>query len=275
MIPRPLAPAPGPAYPRPVIVDVDHSPAPAFGLAEDLTPFRSEWHSHAKHQILYALSGALHLEVASGAWLLPPRRAALLVAGTRHLVRSERPVALRTVYLAEDLLPRPAWDCRVFSVSPLAREMLLYAMRWSHESPADDPLARPFFLALAALAAEWAEKDAYPFRLPAARSDELRRATEHALGRLGDPLAIEDLARAAGVSTRTLARRFADEMQSSFRGWLHTARMLRAMDLLAAPEARVTEVALEVGFESLSAFSASFSTFVGENPRDYRRRFSD
>lgn len=256
-------------------VDVDRSPAPAFGLAENLTPFRSDWHAHEKHQILYALSGTLHLEVASGAWLLPPRRAAFLAAGTRHLVWAERPVELRTVYLAPHMLACLDWDCRVFSVSPLAREMLLYAMRWPHESHPDDPLARPFFLALAALAAEWAVQDAYPFHLPAARSDELRRATEHALARLGDPLAIEDLARAAGVSTRTLARRFADEMQTSFRGWLHTARMLRAMDLLAAPEARVTEVALEVGFESLSAFSSSFSAFVGENPRDYRRRFSD
>jgi len=262
-------------YPLPVPLDVDRTRAPAFGLAEDLAPFRSEWHAHAKHQVLYALSGTMHLEVASGAWLLPPRRAAFLAAGTRHLVWSERPVELRTVYLAPHLLAQPPWDCRVFSVSPLAREMLLYAMRWTHESDPEDPLARPFFLALAALASEWAEKDAYPFRLPAARSVELRRATEHALARLGDPLAIDDLARTAGVSTRTLARRFADEMQTSFREWLHTARMLRGMDLLAAPEARVTDVALEVGFESLSAFSASFSTFVGENPRDYRRRFSD
>lgn len=255
-----------------MIIDVDRTRAPAFGISEELPAFCSEWHDHGRHQILYTATGALHLEVDAGTWLLPPRKAAWLGAGTRHRVSADRPVALRTVYLRTGIVPHVARDCSVFSVEPLAREMLLYAMRWDHASDPEDRTARSFFRALAALSSEWIEQNAHPFHLPTAQSPELSRATAFILSRLADPIGVEDAARAAGASTRTLARRFAAELGTGFREYLHAARMLRAMDLLAEPAARVTDVALAVGFESPSAFSAAFSSFAGESPRVYRQR---
>ncbi len=252
-------------------VDVDAVKAPAFGLADELEPFRSRWHAHRKHQLLYSAAGALHLEVEGAQWLLPPQRAGWIPATMRHRVRATGPVALRTVYLEPGCGAPEAWAPRVFAVSPLAREMILYAMRWGPACAPADPLARAFFEALGALLGEWLG-DARPYYLPAARSPELGRAMRLVLERLGEPLTVAEVARAAGLSTRTLARRFADEAQTSWRRFLHDARMLEAMDLLARPGARVTEAALAVGFESLGAFSRAFERFAGESPRDYRRR---
>ncbi len=56
------------------------------------------------------------------------------------------------------------------------------------------------------------------------------------------------------------------------RAYLHTARMLAALDRLADPAVPVTTVALDVGFETPSAFSHAFLAFVGETPREYRQR---
>jgi AraC-like DNA-binding protein len=258
------------------IIDVDAARAPGFGLTEELRPFRSEWHQHKRHQILYAVRGLLHLEVAGDGWLLPPHRAAFLSAGTPHRVFADRAVSLRTVYLSPRLLPgrRPGWDCRVFTVGPLAREMLLYAMRWSHRSEPRDPLLRSFFITLAALALEWSEQGALPFRLPLARSAELRRAVRLVRDKLADPIGVPDLARAAAMSERTLRRRFLDELGMGPRDYLHTARMLAALDRLADPAVPITEVALAVGFATPSAFSHAFVAFVGESPRLYRQRMS-
>lgn len=256
------------------IVDVDAARAPAFGLLDELRPFRSEWHQHRRHQILYAVRGLLHLEVAGDSWMLPPHRAAFLAAGTPHRVFADRPVSLRTVYLSPRLVRGPGWDCRVFTVAPLAREMLLYAMRWSHKSDPRDPLLRPFFTTLATLALEWSEQGALPFRLPLARSAELRRAARLVRSKLCDPIGIVDLARAAALSERTLRRRFLDELGMSPRDYLHTARMLAALDRLADPAVPITEVALAVGFATPSAFSHAFTGFVGESPRTYRQRLT-
>ena len=63
-----------------------------------------------------------------------------------------------------------------------------------------------------------------------------------------------------------------NEIGLSWNQLLHNARMMQAMVLLVTPDAQVTEVAYEVGYSSLSAFCVAFSNFVGETPRDYKRR---
>lgn len=184
-------------------------------------------------------------------------------------------MALRTVYLDEALVPAAPEGCRVFGVAALAREMTLEAMRWG-PGAASGEVARRFFAALAALAAQWA---AVPgrFVLPRAKTAELERAMAFVLERLegGEAPSLDEAAAAAGVSRRTLTRRFRHEARTSFVGFVRAARMMRAMELLDRPGARVTEVAYDVGFESLGAFTRAFEAFVGELPSDYRRRAAE
>ena len=243
--------------------------ARAFGYAQDLEPLDTGWNEHDTHQLLYAAAGTLRLEVGGALWLLPPQRGAWIEAGTPHRVTSGRPTRLRTVYF-DASVEGPDSPCCVFAMTPLGREMVLHAMRWPEEG-ASDRQAILFFEALAGLCREWGESP-LDFRLQRPRSEELRRAMDYALERLGEDPRLEDAARHAGVSGRTLSRRFAEETRSTWRQFLHSARMLRAMELLSAPDQRVTDVALEVGFESLGAFSQAFRLFAGETPSDYRSR---
>ncbi|WP_163994317.1 AraC family transcriptional regulator [Pyxidicoccus caerfyrddinensis] len=257
--------------PKP-LVDVDAVPASVFCLTDELTPFATGWHAHRRHQLLYAARGALHLEVAHAQWLLPPQRAAWLAGGTRHRVSATQPATLCTVYLEPSRVPAaPEGECRVFVLPPLAREMLHYSTRWGPERAPRDAVAESFFSALAHLLTEWAAEPR-EWRLPRARTPELERAMTYTLSRLTGPATLAGAAKAAGLSQRTLARRFEDEAGTSWRRFLHDARMLRAMELLAEDGARVTQTAYAVGFESLAAFTHAFTAFTGERPRDFRQR---
>lgn len=257
--------------PKP-LVDVEASPASAFCLTDELTPFTSQWHSHQRHQLLYSARGALHLEVERAQWLLPPQRAAWLRRGTLHRVRASQPVTLCTVYLVPSLVPAPPEEeCCVFLLPPLAREMLLYSTRWEVDRAPDDAMAESFFQTLALLLAEWAAQ-AQTWWLPRARTPELEKAMAYTLAHLAGPVTFASAAHAAGLSSRTLARRFEDEAGTTWRRFLHDARMLRAMELLAQENARVTQTAYAVGFESLAAFTHAFHAFSGERPRDFRQR---
>lgn len=257
--------------PKP-LVEVDATPAPAFCLTDELTPLTTAWHSHRRHQLLYAARGALHLEVERAQWLLPPQRAAWLRGGTRHRVHTTQPVTLCTVYLEPSLLPTPPEDeCRVFVLPTLGREMLLYSTRWGPAREAKDAVAGSFFQALAHLLSEWASQPR-TWWLPRARSPELQKAMAYTMARLEGPVSLPAAARAAGLSERTLARRFEEEAATTWRRFLHDARMLRAMELLAEEGARVTQTAYAVGFESLAAFTHAFHAFCGERPRDFRQR---
>lgn len=252
------------------LIDVDAAPAPSFGLAVELQgPTDSGWHRHDRQQILYARRGALHLEVDGAQWLLPPQRAAIIPADAAHRVVCRTSVSLRTVYLAREALD--AGECCVFTVSPLAREMLLHAMRWGPAwSERDEPAAASFFTTLALLAREWIAADP-ALRLPRPETEDLRKAFDHALSNLADA-SMEQAARAAAVSPRTLARRFQRETAMSWRIFLRTARVLHAMDRLAQPGTSVTQCAFDIGFDSLGAFSKAFRELTGETPSGYQKR---
>jgi AraC-like DNA-binding protein len=151
--------------------------------------------------------------------------------------------------------------------------MIQFAMRWDrNRDPAlNDEGADRFFLSLALVCADLAQHSD-EFWLPRAKSDELAKAMAYALENLAADPAFEAAAGAAGVSGRTLARRFDEETNMSWQQFVRRARMIRAMELLCARDAKLIEIAQEVGFQSQSAFIAAFREFTGETPSGYRRR---
>lgn len=231
----------------------------------------ADWRTFPHDYLLYASSGAFQLDVDDATWALPPHRAALIAAGTPIRVQLLAPATCASVLYTAGALPAFGFSCRVFAVPPLAREMIQHAMRWGPARDPNDITADTFFMALANVCLELAAAPAALW-LPRVRSRELSRAVEYALARLDAPLHMPDVARAAGVSERTLARRFADEAGMPWREFLLRARMLRAMELLAGSGPALAEVAYSAGFESVSAFSTAFRRFSGETPASYRRR---
>ena len=85
-------------------------------------------------------------------------------------------------------------------------------------------------------------------------------------------VAIADVCRAVGISERTLRRQFGAATGITWRRYLLESRLLRAMALLTEPSRTVLNVAVEVGFDSVSAFTRAFARFAGETPSAYRER---
>lgn len=251
------------------MIDPDAVPALAFGLSDRLEPGAGPWHQHRRHQLLFAATGCLHLEVEASRWMLPPQRAAWIDGGTPHRVELSAPAGLRTVYLDAALGPPLGVGCRVFAVDELASVMLRYAMRWGPERPVEDPLADHYFTTLAMLAREWAEQ-AMPTCLPWPRSAQLQRALTYLLEHLEQDPSAAEVARAGAMSERSLARHLRRECGTSFRALRQSARMMRAMELLLEPNATVTEVCATLGYGSLGTFSSSFREFAGVSPRQWR-----
>jgi AraC-like DNA-binding protein len=88
--------------------------------------------------------------------------------------------------------------------------------------------------------------------------------------RPSDGRSLIELAKIAGASKRTLERLFKFETGLGFGKWRQQLRLGHAMRLLAAGEA-VTSVALEVGYDSTSAFISAFRMTFGKTPGNYFR----
>lgn len=247
-------------------------PNHTFGINQDLASIDSGWQAFPGHYLLYASSGVFTLDVADKRWLLPPQRAAWVAADVRIRIHAGRPITSSSILFARGSIPPPLFDCRVFAVTPLAREMILHAMRWGVDRDPDDVVADRFFAAVADVCADLAIHSER-FWLPRARSRDLAQAMDYILAHLDSRLRSEDIARAGNVSQRTLARRFVEEAHLTSGEFIRRARLVQAMDLLTQPDVQITEVAYAVGFESISAFNSSFRRFTQETPTQYRRRF--
>ncbi|MET8135070.1 helix-turn-helix domain-containing protein [Streptomyces sp. NPDC005251] len=86
-------------------------------------------------------------------------------------------------------------------------------------------------------------------------------------------LTLEDIAGHAGMSTRTLNRRFREQTGTSPLQWLHRARVRRAQYLLETTTYPVERIATQAGFGSPTAFRERFKRVVGTSPYAYRRAF--
>ena len=181
--------------------DVDDAARASFGLAEDHGPVSTDWHSHARHQVLFAAHGSMSLELDGKRWLLPPQRAALIAAAVPHRTRSSHGVLLRTVYLDPVLLDLSQGRGCVFAVTALAREMLLEASRFGFDdvlgTAEEEALRSSFFKTLALLVREWLRAE-QPYALPTARTPELARALQWIDEHLADAT-MKGAARAAHV----------------------------------------------------------------------------
>jgi transcriptional regulator GlxA family with amidase domain len=85
------------------------------------------------------------------------------------------------------------------------------------------------------------------------------------------PLAV--IARHAGMSTRTLSRRFREQVGTTPAAWVARARVRRAQHLLETTDLPVERVASEVGFGSSSVLREHFGPVVGTSPQAYRKAF--
>ncbi|MEV7674098.1 helix-turn-helix domain-containing protein [Streptomyces sp. NPDC088752] len=109
--------------------------------------------------------------------------------------------------------------------------------------------------------------------VPAPGADSTAAARAYALGHLGEPLTLEDLAREASMSVRTLSRRFLRETGATPIRWLAEQRLQYARRLLERTDEPVDRIAARAGFGTGTAMRLHFREALGVSPRAYRNTF--
>jgi AraC-like DNA-binding protein len=226
-----------------------------FPKGHHVAPHRHDW-----HQLVYARAGVMTVSTAAGAWVVPPQRAVWMPAATEHEIRCATAVSMRTLYVAPSVRRLPA-ACCVVHVAPLLRELILAGVEAPGPAPRRARLA-------ALILSELAAATVAPLHLPEPADPRVRRITEALRAEPGDPRTLAAWAKEVGASPRTLSRRFLAETGMTFRQWQRQARLLAALVRLAQRQP-VTAVALDLGYDSPSAFIRAFRRALGRTPRAY------
>jgi transcriptional regulator GlxA family with amidase domain len=91
---------------------------------------------------------------------------------------------------------------------------------------------------------------------------------------LAKELSLPKIARRAAMSTRTLSRRFREQVGATPAQWVTTMRVRRAQRLLETTQLSVEEVATAAGYRSASVLRQHFGEILGTTPLEYRRAFT-
>jgi AraC-like DNA-binding protein len=221
-------------------------------------------HAHDWHQLIYASEGVMWVQTAEGDWVVPPNRAVWVPAGIEHGIEMTGSVLVQTLYLATGLSRNLPKRCCAVNVSPLLRELIRHTVSIGMLDKSDPVRARLIGVLLDQLSA----LPTIPLQLPWPSDERAQRAAAWLRAHLDDPAATRQVAKRAGLSVRTLERLFQSETGLSFGKWRQQLRLLHALRLLAAGRP-VTAVALDVGYESASAFIAMFKRTLGVTPHRY------
>jgi AraC-like DNA-binding protein/ligand-binding sensor protein len=103
-----------------------------------------------------------------------------------------------------------------------------------------------------------------------AESPLVRRARAYILANQSDPIDLAKVAQAMHVSTFYFCKMFKKATGLTFTEYLCRVRVEKAKNLLLNPHLRISEIAYDVGFQSLTHFNRVFRLVVGQSPTEYR-----
>lgn len=257
-----------PSQTRRAIADfgIERSLLETFGFSDDALQHRYSFHRHKKHQLLSPQAGVLLVETSSALHVVSPSQAAWIPAGVRHATTIGNAPAC-SLFFPPPRYGSPVNELRIIHAPSLLRELLLYgATPFRRPGPVQQGLFDLLhFLCLEALTAAPAP------HLPRPRSPMLLRSFEWLLSHL-DSASVPAMARHVGLSERSLRRHFQRDMGITPERYLQQVRLTKAMQLLLDPANRdnITQIALSVGYQNHSAFTAAFRLFSGQSPSSFR-----
>lgn len=238
-------------------------------LALDMAPDEGfPFHKHRRHQLSMAEGGFFTLIANGSAFVVPAMQAIIVPPEVAHAVQARDHTRFCSIYLSPDagrFLPdRPV----IMTLTPLLRELVLAAMKLPERYSPTGPSARLVAVIMDQLRGLTPEEGR---KLPIPADPRLARIAAALLDNPADPRRLDDWAKFAAVSARTLLRLFHTETGMTFEAWRTQMRVASAIAWLTEGR-RVSDVAFDLGYETPSAFIAMFRKQTGFSPRKYVMR---
>jgi len=215
-------------------------------------------HRHRRAQLLYARAGVVMVASSQGRWMVPPEHALWIPPEIAHSVD------MLSAYIEPGAVGGLPHGVRVVSPTALLRSLIIeaVALRFEHD------LDRRATLITELLLLEIPRVPEQPLGLPFPADPRLARLCRDFLDEPSPHLAIDHWAQVMAMSRRAFTRAFRRETGLSLATWRQQACLFTAVPRLANGEA-VTSVALDLGYESVAAFTTMFKRILGASPRSY------
>jgi AraC-like DNA-binding protein/quercetin dioxygenase-like cupin family protein len=224
-------------------------------------------HCHPWHQFVYATSGILMVTVENSWYVISPKQAMWVSKGIPHTTGALQEAEFRSLYIAETPSLGMPHRSVVLSVTPLLRALIVELAEVGQCREDESYIRRVEALILDQLP----RQRAMDFYLPWPTNPMVRQICEELYANPADDRDLDNWGKKLGASTRTLTLHFEKDLGMGLREWRVRLRVFKAIDLLETRD-NITEVALELGYSTPSAFSFMFRQTMGCAPSEWRRR---
>lgn len=223
-------------------------------------------HRHGRAQLLHPLSGVVMVSTGQGRWMVPADHAMWIPAGVEHAVDMLGLVRMRSAYVLPGAAPDLPDTLRVLAMTDLMRSLIVEAVRIETATGTDERAAAIMKLILL----EIPNLEERPFALPFPSDPRLAALCRRFVTTPTPHATIDDWAAGSGMSRRSFTRAFLRETGLSLSVWRRQATLFAALPRLA-DGVPVTTVALDLGYDSVPAFTTMFRRMLGASPRRYMR----
>lgn len=244
---------------------------PIMSRSAEMGPtHQTKVHHHPRAQLIYGIKGVLRVETVEGTWIVPPTQAVWVPSNVVHRTIALQGVSVRNLFIDPTATVGLPDKVSVFNVPLLLRELILKAMSIGNDYQKESSGYRIMQVILDLL------QELKPAELHLLMGHDLRlkRVMDTLNQNHSDARTLEEWASLVGASARTLARLFIKETGMSFREWRQQLYLLTAIERLGQGQS-VTRVAIDLGYNSTSAFIAMFRKKLGKPPAAYFRDISE
>lgn len=227
-------------------------------------------HFHNRHQLIYILSGTLHIETEETRHFVTPKHVVWIPQGTTHRLSSNnRQISLLVCYFHTDTTPKDRFA--IYKTDEMIIRNLHFISTLKRINRNKTPEIYAFasgFLNAIPLICKRTSFLVQNFII--ADGSRLKPVLEYIKLNIRQDLTIDQVASRFNLSTRSLTRMFTNE-GIRFVHYLNYQRIIRAMEILSDNVMNIEQTAYEVGFNSPNNFSRVFRQITGESPSEYVR----
>jgi AraC-like DNA-binding protein len=246
----------------------------AMGMKGALEDFSSRTlHVHPFHQVLEIKNGVALLQDDAGKRPQYGRMVAFIPAYVPH--RTEvigGSITYQSLYFNKTLLTHKAASIVIFRMSELGLSLLHHLNNEEPLQNLDYGIMKDCVRLFVKVLAEDVLNEAGSIVLPESKIEPIGAVCRFMEENYGKKMTSGDFALAFPLSFRQLSRKFKSDMGLNIFEYLKVFRMLRASIHLNTTDMKITAVAYECGYDSISSFFADFRKTFGLSPGEFRRR---
>jgi AraC-like DNA-binding protein/quercetin dioxygenase-like cupin family protein len=222
------------------------------------------WHTHEFGQLISASYGSMYVGTPNRVLLLSPAMAVWIPPDSDHWLRYASSNEMLYVDVNREEAGCLGMSPRIMGMTPLLSNLMLATLPETSSSRTKQHTDALHDLLLHELVAA----RNVPLSIVIPQDKRIHGFAEAALSNPQSIASVDAWFADAAASRKTIERLFVTETGMTPSRWLRHARILHAISRLAAGE-KVTSVAFDMGYESLSAFSYAFRRTIGVSPRDF------